>query len=287
MTRNVFIATKPLQICICKCVITSLDIEDDSEIYLIPHFENYTEHTKVHSDSPVYVKPNNIFSSKHELISKIDLSTVDNIYFDSDIGLKNYIYLARLKVRKPKVKLHIFEEGVGTYKTKLRTGLKKYIGQVFGIGSHMGGAIFIENAYVFRPKYYNRLFNTSKGKKITFSLQEFIDSNFAELNDFYQKYLEINPTSKDACVYLPNWWINCDDLKILKSNNEDKYIKLHPHFQRYKGADSVNIVPGLVLGEFFIKLLLQKYQRVTVYHRNSSVFLYINSRKLVLIDLQK
>lgn len=224
------------------------------------------------------------FSSRSSALSFLKEQNFDNLFIDSDIGLKNFLTLTSFKIGNPNISIHVFEEGAGTYRTDLYSGVKKNLFSLIGIGVFFGACRFVTSIYVYQKEEYAEKIPAAgfKARRIKSSLAQFLMTNSAALKRLFA-FDGIKPNSTDAtccALYLSNWNTDKEFMDYFHKFEGDLFIKLHPHIRTDVAMDGIHSIDARVPAELLLIELIKNYNSVRVYDHNSSVRRYIKNKNL-------
>lgn len=225
------------------------------------------------------------FETASEAFAELGVSKFDHVFIDSDVGFQKAVILARLKMRSPSTHLHVFEEGVGTYRTDLYEGIRKYTFPIVGIATHFGASPLIDRVFVLNASEYRTKFPARERKihQIAGEMSAFITAEDHELKELFGfKGIQI-PEGSDRRVcrlYLSNWTIDEAKLERFKGLSGDIFFKPHPQNLEYKTLDGIVSIDGGTLAEVVITELAKRYQNVEIYDHGTSVRRYIKSPRV-------
>lgn len=282
--KSAFFISKPLQLMVALC-IAQQDAFDSKPVFVIVDSFNgarevadmlFSEFTEL--QTPEY------FKLRSSALSFLKKQNFDNLFIDSDIGLKNFLTLASFKLSNPNISIHVFEEGLGTYRTDLYSGIKKTLFSLIGIGVFFGACRFVNSIYVYHKEEYIEKIPTAgfKAQQIRNSLFQFLTINSAALNRLFS-FHGIKPSSPDipcCTLYLSSWSINKEFIENFHKLEGDLFIKLHPHIRTNVAIDGIQFIDARVPAELLLIELITNYKSVQVYDHNSSVRRYIKKNNL-------
>ena len=282
---NVYIVTKPLQILIAKAIKDQLNPECHSYLIVIDYFNNSKSvYENLKNEDWGYA---GIYwaSDKKNAIEYIRKIKAHSVFVDSDIGVRNLFFLARVKLVSVFPDIYVYEEGMGTYRTDLYSKKKSFFLRLFGVATHFGSSILTAGVFVYEPgRYlslfpeYNKLCNKIKNNLI--SLIEDKRLNLQAIFDDSDAAKKIERKSKECSVYLSSWSVDKTFLDNFQKIAGDKYVKLHPHIKIYTELGlkkGVQQLPSSLPAEIALLNLAKIYDRVAVYHHGSGVSLYLSS----------
>lgn len=209
------------------------------------------------------------------------------IFIDADVGVRKSVDLLRIRYSNPGLKINVYEEGLGTYRSDLYGGLKGSVLNYFGVGTRFGGFRFTSSLYLYDPKHYKVLFPGSEPKleRINRALPDFILDHFDTLSDLFDYKPNILPRSKNCNIYLSNWTIDKFFIEKFLSYGIDSYIKPHPHILDFKESEYDLVIDAAAPAEIAIINFLKKYDFVDVYHHGSSIERYIKDSRVRYIRI--
>lgn len=274
-----FIAGKPLQIMVCMI----LSSNERGSIYITDTFSNATEVGERVRQSGYF---NDVVFCKDASFALRTLRVCDgeNVFIDSDVGLRAYINLGFFKFKYPKSKINVYEEGVGTYRSNLFPGrLKRTFYKSIGVGTFFGGGVFTDAIHVFEDYRYVSLFpkNANRVCRINFRLQDWIQSNWKKLLSIFCPSFSLpnNEKNKDVVLYMSGWKIS-ESIESYLKPSDFLFFKLHPHIKdnvidRKFSSFEITLVPNELPAEILILAMLDMYERVTVLHSGTSAMAYL------------
>jgi hypothetical protein len=279
--RNyIFIAANPLQILMSASIIRQLELVKNSVLIIHGGFTGAKEIVENFSIKNIVLDGLKIIylNQRKDAFSLINKSKPSGIFIDGDVGFKNFITLLYLKCFNKKLKINVFEEGVGTYRNDLYRGTKKLIFRTIGIGSNFGGCKLTSCIYTTNPKRYKTIFPNNlaevhliKDGPATTILRDY-DAWALIFN-----YKEIEKINSNECnLYLTNWNFKSDSITDILKLQGDFYIKPHPRCNVAISIPEVVVLNTAAPAEMLIFDLAKKYNVVRVYHHGSSVEQYFS-----------
>lgn len=228
--------------------------------------------------SPVF------FTSRQAALAFLKKAKFDHLFIDSDVGVKNFLTLASQKFSNPRLLIHVYEEGLGTYRTDLYGCFKKKMFSLVGIGAFFGACRFVSRVYVFDAQEYidNIPKNSVKVSKIQGDLSKFLAVNRDALKRLFG-FTGVNPSPKDkshCSIYLSDWVIDKEFISYFKLLKGDLFIKPHPHLRNCNEFDGVRSIGANVPAELVIGDLMEVYDFVRVFDNHSSVRRYVSRNNL-------
>lgn len=289
MRDTIFIVSQPLQILVALSIIKQLGIDQRSYLAIVGTFYNarlvYERLATANWElSPLSIK---FFESHKDANKFIIKSRASNLFTDGDVSVKKYLELQSIKLRRKSITINVYEEGLGTYRTDLYSGLKKRILNLLGVGTNYGGCILTDSLYLFNPDLYKNTFPKSQVKLVQIAMRpvDIISSYFDSLS-FIFDHSPISRGSEDVChVYLSSWGVDYDFLKEFSKLRGDKYIKLHPRAKAIRGENYGVMVSRTPPAEMVLLDMMGKYKTVNVYHHGSSVEKYFSEKNVVFLKV--
>ncbi len=295
MNYNVFVATKPFQ---WLNVENIPKYSDNNILILVAYFPQANEiANNIKVNFPGWKKIIVVKNRTQAYLACLKLD-IDNIYVDSDYGLRCYLY-SMLKCN-----LYVYDEGIGTYTNNLHVQLglnnsfKKIAFKLIGAGFFLGGNWKTSGIYVYNPNFYSSVFkNYLKGKEILsfqFQFGYFIRNNMDRISKVFNFNDFDDIVGKKVLLYITYHTVSSDLLDYI-SSNEKMYdvviIKPHPHLVKFGGIDifdNVNCIVNTnpIIAEIFI-LKLTLHNHLTVLHQSSTSTLNLgNISNLTFIDFK-
>lgn len=276
---------------IALCIVQQESFESKPVFFIVDAFNGAREVANKLSTEFTVLQTPIYFSSRESALTFIKKQKFDNLFIDSDVGFKNFLALASLKFNNQKTVIHVYEEGLGTYRTDLYSGFKKKLLDFIGAGSYFGACRFVNQIYVFDTKEYAEKIpsNGLKAQKIQVSLFEFLTVNRVTFNRIFE-YCGVKPSSSSifcCSIYLSNWRIDKELISRFQKLDGDLFIKPHPHLRDKPPLKVAQYFDAKVPAELIIIDLIENYRFVQVYDHNSSVRRYIknNNLKFTLANL--
>lgn len=280
MFRTAFIITKPLQFMIAASIIDQLGIAASSDLLVTNTFSAAEVFaSQYHELGPRW---GNLWlfediPAAHEYARR--KRAYKCLFIDSDPGIQKAIQLLRFKVTNPSASIMVYEEGEGTYRNDLYTSPKREILHFAGVGAAFGGSRLSSGIFVFKPDEYRQRVGRFGGTpfQIEPTLLSFIVSNYGDLSALFSTP-KIESAGETTCnLYLGNWDFHLDEIAELARLSGQFFFKPHPHLKALPPMpDGVEQLPGGVPVELIIISLLDKFERVNVYHHGSSVQRYLS-----------
>lgn len=259
-----------------------------SSIYIISEFNSATEVAK---SEPLldYFQEVKMFNSRQKAIIFACKKKPDKVFIDSDVGLKTYIQLCLFKLKRPKSEIHVYEEGIGTYRTDLIPSIpKKILHKAIGAACYFGDSIAVKKIHVFDVKKHAQIIPHLKKKTLSIpqSMSTFIEDNEKTILNIFCPKFKLEPTtdSRDAYIYLSDWDIEEKEITTL-IKKKNIFIKPHPHkkeieLEPYRRIiPSAQWIPGSIPAEVILLMLSKKYTCVFVKHKKSSSIHYMSHLK--------
>lgn len=291
MKRYLFIVARPLQI------ITALSIcqqfqPDEVEFLVVDWFSEAAEITKrlklVFSTYKFQLMPD-----YRSAIQKVETSNSSDLFLHWDVGFQTNMFLAKIKKTHPKLKLSIFEEGIGTYRSDIYPPIKRWLFNAFGLPTTIGGSKFTERVLVYdKEKYIDSIVASKKLEVVELcdSPGRMYEKNKIDMNYIFDasSFLEsIEKTKRARCViYLSNW--NYQELEGEEyfSEQTTNILKLHPHCAQEVNETNALLAPRGLPAELIVFNALKSHELVTVFHKGSSVHLYTQAENVVFINVE-
>lgn len=284
MRDTAFIVTKPLQILVALSIIKQLDIRDKTHLVIVDSFFNanlvYQRMKSIDWDfSELSVKFCKSVSEAYQFVGR---SGVKKFFIDADVGVRKFLSLVHLKIKCWPLSINVYEEGLGTYRADLYSGIKKTILDLMGIGTQFGGCALTNCLYLYDPEAYRENFPKYKKKlnKISSSPVDTILLYFTSLSHIFDHTLLAERASDSCHIYLSTWHVDYNFIEKFSALPGDKYLKLHPHIKTVDGASWGALVSRTAPAEMILIDMMKKYKSVNVFHHGSSVERYISGENI-------
>lgn len=207
----------------------------------------------------------------------------DRLYIDSDVGLRKYMQLILLRLRNPHVNVAVYEEGLGTYRDDLYSGVKLKLFRFLGAGVYFGGSCFVDEVYVVRLDEYVKRFGSGKARKIVGRVMDLVSDPWVEKLFQGVGELKVVPKRSESCtVYLSDWHVREAVLNSISSKARgDLFLKLHPHLRlENMQFNEFRVIPSAIPAELLLSRLASIYANVVVYHHGTSAKFYCDLQNI-------
>lgn len=288
--HSAFWITKPLQLMVALSISQQESWENKPTFIIIDSFSGANSvagkliETFSELQTPIYA------ATRNSGLSFLLKNKFSNIFFDSDVGVKNFAAHAFQKILNPNLSIYIYEEGVGTYSTGLYSGAKKRLLQTVGIGTFFGGSRLTSSIYTYHPAEYLCKHNAKIRSTIEINqkLADFLRVNLDALNylfGFSDVCVNARKTAQCA-LYLSNWQVDAEFISFFNKLPFDRFIKPHPHIREVTHYEGVHSISADIPAELLIIKLMKQYQSVLVYDHNSSVRRYISGGNVTYVAVR-
>lgn len=285
---DAFVVTKPLQ------YINVLNIESKNKkvLLLIDLFINAETIFKKIEKSSSYWEELYFFKNMDDALTWIikNKKNFTTLYIDSDINRKNEFFLLR------KLKISVYEEGLGTYQKDHYKPRRKFLGNIYlmllrflGHKNRRGGNKYTKNIIVYFPEFYKEYFKENK-KNIMGFRKPFL-RHIAECKDVevFDNKIDLSEyIDKTVAIYISDWEIDEEAIKILNNIScEKRIIKPHPHQKNLNIIFNEDLfVPGELSAEILILKLMKIAKKIYLISKYStSTIYYITHPKVEVINL--
>lgn len=280
-----FITERPTQIVTALAIIKQKNFGEKIFIIIVDEFAHAKKIKE--SFSLYYTNINFIFVDNYSnAIAKAKEALPSDLYIHWDVGFRTQKWLKEIKKLNKSKSISVFEEGIGTYSQEIYSKLKKMIFKHLSLPTNIGASKYIEEIFVYDKNKYIQAAER-KPKKITeinYKLEEFLTLNINTFIKIFhaEKLIDtiMSQGNRKCVIYLSNWNFKKCDLNIIPKNIGPIILKLHPHCKEtFDNKDFIN-VPAEIPAEILLIIALKKFSKAYVYHKNSSIELYIKSEKV-------
>lgn len=281
MARHTFVAGTPLHVMISLSLINQLNIRDSSCLKIIDYFSGAQRVFERLSAIDWYYSNLEVSFFKSHRRAYLDSikDETSHLYIDSDASFQRHLDLISIKLLRPTMTVNVFEDGVGSYRTDLYSGLKKKVFDLFGVPTFLGGSIFTKKIFVYDQERYRNTFPDAKCDVV--KIAEPLLATIARLeNGLHQAFSyepDIRPKSRKCIVYLSNHNIDLAFIEGLRSPDRDVFVKLHPRIKNFSNVRGVRYLENHVPAEIILRCLTTKYDEIEIQHHGSSVEQYLKS----------
>lgn len=283
--KTVFLVSKPLQIMIALMVMRQLRVEQPPVFAVVNAFKSASEVAErlgqVYGDRLT----TRFFETPRDAFLHIRREGYRHLFIHGDVGLRNALTLAMTKLRVPKIRIYVFEEGLGTYTDDIYPRRKARAFRALGIATRFGESPFVRFVFLLDPASYRAKFPklAQKVVAISGSLSDFLAQERTKMDALFGFSGLAKPENSNGglCnLYLSNWKVDNAFLQAFKALPGDLFIKLHPHFQTDLSFEGMTMIDTHVPAEIAIADLLEEYDTVKIFDHMSSVRQYVDSQKI-------
>lgn len=283
--KVVFVTERPTQILTSIAICEQLKHDKKTQIIVANCFDDAVNIVKRFNEVE-YIAAFELVENYEKALERAAEEFPSHLFIHWDVGLGTQKRLRRLKQTDNNIKIFVFEEGVGTYREDIYRPLKRKVLGVLGFPVNIGGSRYTNGIYVYDKDKYN-LYAKKKPKEviqITESLTKLISKNISKLLYIFagEKFItEVKKnTCRNCCVYLSNWSFSIDDIDLYSKKKCLKILKLHPYCKAEYEDSSILIAPKSLPAEILLISILSYFEKITVYHHNSSSELYLNEKNI-------
>ncbi len=288
--KAVFLISKPLQLMVALCIVQQGTWKSKPVLIVVDAFSGASGVAERIANNFDCLQRVVFFTSRKMALAFIKKEKFLHLFIDSDVGIKNFVSLLAQKLANPKISIDVYEEGLGTYRSDLYFGLKKFVLKYFGVGTYFGGCKLVSGIYVFNVNEYkkNNINKRSKVYSINEGIFEFIMRNHDALRCVFgfNGISHESKTNSGCSIYLSNWKLDSSFISYFKNIDGDLFIKPHPHILNCNQFEGITTIKANVPAELVIAELIKLYELVTVFDHKSSVRRYIVSEKLIYKQAQ-
>jgi hypothetical protein len=288
-----FVVTTPLQLIVAMTLREQVGGYGRAHLYAVNgFFDSETIFSRVLEYDPGWASIS-LFGDRMAAIRACAHRKHEQVFVDSDVGVRIYLSLLALKLRRPATRVAVYEEGIGTYRTDLYPSAKAALLSLAGVGTRFGGSNLTSSTWVYHVDEFERRLGDSRAIRIEPPLLDFIASKASLLESlFASRSLEdaIPLASGESCsLYLSNWRVDPTILPMLKARGGPRFLKLHPHAQN-PGQEFTEAFdhsfPASLPAELLIAKLATRFSHVAVFHHGSSASTYVSQANVEFIDLR-
>ena len=211
----------------------------------------------------------------------------EQLYIDSDASFQRHLDLITMKAFRPRIKINVFEDGVGSYRTDLYVGAKKKIFDVLGIGTFLGGSPFTDSIFIYEDEKYGNIFPSVKCNvnKIEEPLFETISRLEPDIHRIFSYKPSLKRENETCIVYLSSHHVDTAFVDSLKGAGGDVFVKLHPRIKKFENIPGIEFLDTNVPAEIILRDLSVAYKYVEVYHHGSSAEQYVDVEQIKFIKI--
>ncbi len=275
-----FVATKPLQI------ITSILVARQlrplrSRLVVVPNFadgDRVVERLSRHETGFESIKsaPN-----RFAAILSARTEDVEQIFVDSDVGVKTLVAMQLLRVLKRRVRFSLYEEGIALIEPDQSTRPPAVFKRM-GVAMDLGDSRVIEEIWTYTPDAVRDRLPTKAVRRIAATVGHFVRAEHQLLQDVFWETFEKDTRGWGGALchlYLSSWRVDRNALAYLARSHGYRIFKPHPHIRHdvalTSGLDQV--LPASIPAELVIVELARAFTTVEVVHHGSSVASYVSA----------
>lgn len=277
--KAAFLISKPLQLMISLCIVRQGNWDEKPVFIILDAFSGASVVAERLLQAFTDLQQPVFFKHRNQAFQHVRQKSFDHFFIDSDIGVKNYLLLLQQKIAKPSLMIHVYEEGVGTYRDDLYQGPKRRLLSALGVGTFFGGSAVANSIFVFDDQEYVTKFPRNKHKvvKIAEPLLVFIRKYCLILSELFGFFgLPEVPNKSNVCnFYLSGWCVDKDFILHIIEVGCIFFIKPHPHCRDEISFNGAYVLEAGVPFELIVVYALEGYEMVHVYHTNSSARRYL------------
>lgn len=276
-----FCVTKPLQLMVALAIVEQLPRGASPRFVVVDSFANAISIVKRFQD--FFDIPVEFVADVGAAVKLMASSSEKMVYIDSDVGVRKFFQLARIKFSSREKIIGVYEEGIGTYRDNIYKGIKRKLFDFLGVGTNFGGCRFVSKTYVFECAHYERIFGNGKAVGIKFGIAEMIERK----RDLYRVFgadesLFAELSCAEVChLYLSSWSVSNKFIEKLLDFDGFKYVKLHPHIKvdcNFGGC--FRKIPAEIPAEIVVIELARRCKKLHVWHHGSSVQNYVRGNNI-------
>jgi hypothetical protein len=270
-----FVVERPIQIVTANAIINQLDIADRSDILISRGFYG-ARGVAARIGASGCLPGVAAFDDYRSAIEHATSGKYQEVFFHWDVGFGTNKFLYRARIKNPNLTFSLFEEGIGTYRQDIYSGIKKALFRIYGLPINVGGSRFVSRIFVYNPKMYIEKATRRPGivTKVETSIAEEIQSSWGLYSHIFdeQHFLDNLPASRGSyCrIYLPNWQFDERKARSFFLQNTINIIKLHPRCTDFLDIENALKAPPSIPAEMLISAAAMIYDRVFVLHSGSS-----------------
>lgn len=284
-----FVAERPLQIINAISICEQLKLAGDVDILVANSFADAPGITERLSQAFGLYNFHS-FPDYHSAISHHLTKSYDELFLHWDVGFGTSKKLRDIKRRHPKLRISVYEEGVGTYRDDIYHGLKREIFRALGLPINVGGSKYTDRIFVYNPEEYFR--STPKWPRQVISIdktvEEFIRQNYWKFSSVFDPdhfLAGVSPALAEDCViYLSGWDFEEHDADMHFSESSFNILKLHPHCRLEVTPTAAAVAPNSLPAELLIYVAAERFANVKVIHKGSSTSRYVTSENVTFVD---
>lgn len=288
-----FIITKPLQLLIVLAIIDQIHSSHKNDLLIVDLFHNARQISERLKKAGAKNCSIYFVENINDAYRKAIKSRYKKLFIDSDVGLLKNLTLTRLKIFSPRTILSVYEEGIGTYRKDLYSGVKKLVVRMLGGGIFFGGNWTTRELYIYDTDGYTNPIR-SKKIKIKKGIRSLLESRLYPLHEIFgaaefQTKISNQPkTFKCVYIYLSSWHIDTETLDHLKEKDSTVIIKPHPHIKdvsQLKVSRNFLLAPAEIPAEMLLSIVAASYHEIVVFHHGSSTERYCQDDRITFKNI--
>lgn len=278
-----FVVTKPLQLMVVLTVIQQLEANCHQDILIVNDFAGAES---VHESMKSLCGKNcRVFCFPNETLAYqfANAAGYARLFIDSDVGFRKSLTLSKMFLTARATQIAVYEEGLGSYRSDLYSGLKKRFLKGIGCGVFFGGNWRTREIYLYQPEQCRTEISAEK-IKIRTSISTLLSKEWDILaaifgaSGYIQHISRHALASRECVIYLTSWTIDLDKVATMVPPGRAVIVKPHPHIKKIDSENwpaQFDVAPGLIPAEMIISAAARVFDHVTVLHHGSSVDRYL------------
>jgi hypothetical protein len=228
------------------------------------------------------------FEDEKSAYSWVFAKKYSKLFIDSDVGFLRWLTLINIAIRSPKTQIAVYEEGLGTYRHELYSGIKKIFLESLGCGVYFGGNLRTKELYVYSPEECD---TPVRAKKI--KIEKKIDKILVEKKEFFKiifnanKYLDhiehFLGDEEECEIYLSDWKLDHARVSGLTRSHKLLLVKPHPNIKtlnKLQFGPNTELIEAGIPAEILMMWASARFKLVRVFHHGSSVTKYSQHKNI-------
>jgi hypothetical protein len=288
--KTVFITERPTQIITSLILIEQLGLTKHTQIIAANRFTDAK--SIINNLSRVSPEIEFLLTEDYDgAISAAQDQLPARLFMHWDVGFGTQRRLRKIAALNNNLPISIFEEGIGTYRQDIYTQPKRAIFRFLNLPTNVGGSKYTGEIFVFdKNKYISTA--TKSPPSINQIAEQYADflmkheHQFLDIFSGTELIKRLSDSRKRLCtIYLSDWKFKESDLNSIPKDDTEFVVKLHPHCKDNPILRSMEIAPRSLPAELLIISASKIFDRVNVYHKNSSAVIHIDKENITEINI--
>lgn len=218
-------------------------------------------------------------STRVGAIFRLTTRGVSRMFIDSDVGLKTPVAMWVSRMRNPRLKFSIYEEGVSLFHADPAERPNRFL-ELLGATLAHGEDPLIDEVWTYEPDEVRPRLPTKRLERIETTLADFVGEHLEMLRGVFWPSFDDDVRAwrgARCCIYLSSWSIDQRAAACLQATSAYTLWKLHPHIRRNTPLPHgiAQVLHASIPAELVLTELAERFDQVEVLHHGTSAERYV------------